>query len=81
MSLESAMEFVTRLRQDPEFRWALGECTNKWERRRFVAIHGYRFSPAELVCATSPGREASPDRAAAIERFRRQHADAAYAFM
>jgi len=81
MSLESATEFVKRLREDPDFRWALGECRNKWERRRFVADHGYTFSPAELVCATSPGGEASPDRAAAIDRFRRQHADAAYAFM
>ena len=81
MSLESAQAFVARLRQDPQFRWALGGCKDKWERRRFVALEGYRFSPAELVCATSPSGQASPERAAVIERARRHHGDASYAFM
>lgn len=81
MSLESAKDFVRRLHEDPEFRWALGECKNKWERRRFVVINGYRFSPAELVCVTSPGGQASPARAAAIERVRRVHGEASYTFM
>ncbi|MHC1790876.1 Nif11-like leader peptide family natural product precursor [Solidesulfovibrio sp.] len=81
MSLESAEDFVARLHQDPQFRWALGECKNKWERRRFVVTQGYRFSPAELVCATSPTGRASPERAAVIDRVRRQHGDASYAFM
>ncbi|EHJ48264.1 protein of unknown function nitrogen fixation [Solidesulfovibrio carbinoliphilus subsp. oakridgensis] len=82
MSLQSAMEFVRRLREDPEFRWALGECKNKWERRRFVITQGYRFTPAELVCATSPGGNASEDRTAVIERVRRQqHGHGSYAFM
>lgn len=81
MSLQSAMEFVTRLREDQEFRWALGECRNKWERRRFVIVNGYRFSPAELVCVTSPGGAVSEDRTAMIERVRSQHGRSAYAFM
>jgi predicted ribosomally synthesized peptide with nif11-like leader len=81
MSLENAKEFVRRLQEDPEFRWALGECEDKWERRRFVVTKGYRFTPAELVCAASPGGRATPDRAAAIDRVRRQHGDPAYAFM
>lgn len=81
MSLESAKEFVARLHQDPQFRWDLGACKNKWERRRFVITRGYRFSPAELVCATSPTSQASPERAAVIDRVRRQHGDASYAFM
>ncbi|KHK00576.1 Nif11-like leader peptide family natural product precursor [Desulfovibrio sp. TomC] len=81
MSLESAKAFVARLHEDPQFRWALGECKNKWERRRFVILEGYRFSPAELVCATSPAGQASPERAAVIDRVRRQHGDASYAFM
>ena len=81
MSLESAKEFVARLREDAQFRWALGECKNKWERRRFVIVQGYRFSPAELVCATSPVGQACSERAAVIERVRRRHGDASYAFM
>ncbi len=81
MSLQSASEFVKRLREDQEFRWALGECRNKWERRRFVITHGYRFSPAELVCVTSPGGVVNDDRTAMIERVRRQHGHGAYAFM
>ncbi|WP_300158412.1 Nif11-like leader peptide family natural product precursor [Solidesulfovibrio sp.] len=82
MSLQSAMEFVNRLREDQAFRWALGECRNKWERRRFVITEGYRFSPAELVCATSPGGDVSDDRTAVIERVRRQnHGHGSYAFM
>lgn len=81
MSLQSAKEFVERLRHDSSFRWALGECRNKWERRRFVITQGYRFSPAELVCATSPGGDVSEDRTATIERVRRQHGHGCYAFM
>ncbi|EFL50195.1 conserved hypothetical protein [Solidesulfovibrio fructosivorans JJ]] len=81
MSLQSAKEFVSRLHEDQDFRWALGECKNKWERRRFVILNGYSFSPAELVCATSPGGHASEDRTAVIERVRRQHGHSAYAFM
>jgi len=81
MSLQSAKEFVNRLREDQNFRWALGECKNKWERRRFVIVNGYHFSPAELVCATSPGGCACDDRTAVIERVRRQHGRSAYAFM
>lgn len=81
MSLESAKDFVARLRQDPQFRWALGDCQDKWERRRFVIQNGYRFSPAELVCATSPAERSCSERAAAIDRVRRQHGDASYAFM
>ncbi len=81
MSLQSAMEFLKRLREDPEFRWALGECKNKWERRSFVVSQGYRFSPAELVCATSPGGKATDDRTAVIERVRRDHGHGSYAFM
>ena len=61
MSLESAQAFVARLREDAQFRWALGECRDQWERRRFVVLQGYRFSPAELVCATSPAGRASPE--------------------
>lgn len=82
MSLQSAMEFVNRLREDQAFRWALGECRNKWERRRFVVTEGYRFTPAELVCATSPGGNVNADRSAVIERVRRQqHGHGSYAFM
>jgi len=81
MSLESARSFVKRLHEDADFRWALGECKNKWERRRFVILQGYRFSPAELVCVTSPNGRISSDRAAVIERVRRQQGDSAYAFM
>lgn len=80
MSLESAQAFVSRLEEDQAFRWALGDCRNKWERRRFVITQGYRFSPAELVCATSPGG-GSNERAASIDRIRRQHGDAAYTFI
>lgn len=81
MSLDSAKEFVARLREDQDFRWALGECKNKWERRSFILTRGYRFTPAELVCATSPTGQASPDRTAVIDRIRRQHGETAYAFM
>ncbi|HCR12679.1 Nif11-like leader peptide family natural product precursor [Solidesulfovibrio sp.] len=82
MSLQSAMEFVNRLREDQAFRWALGECRNKWERRRFIVTQGYRFTPAELVCATSPGGNVTDARSAVIERVRRQqHGHGSYAFM
>lgn len=81
MSLEHAREFVERLREDPEFRWELGSCADTWERRRFIAKQGYRFSPAELVCATSPTSEPSTDRVAAIERARRSIGHTAYPFM
>lgn len=81
MSLESAQAFVARLREDAQFRWSLGECRDQWERRRFIVLQGYRFSPAELVCATSPTGRASPERAAVIDRVRRQHGDGSYAFM
>ena len=57
------------------------KCRNKWERRRFVIVNGYRFSPAELVCVTSPGGAVSEDRTAMIERVRSQHGRSAYAFM
>lgn len=81
MSLQSAKEFIKRLREDQDFRWALGECKNKWERRRFIVLNGYRFTPAELVCATSPGGIVSDARTARIERVRRQHGHGAYTFM
>lgn len=81
MSLQSAKDFVNRLREDQAFRWALGECRNKWERRRFVITQGYRFSPAELVCVTSPGGNPSEARTAVIERVRRQHGHGCYEFM
>jgi|GEM_PF-1849987 len=81
MSLEHATNFVKRLREDPEFRWALGACEDQWARRRFVARQGYRFSPAELVCATSPTSEPTTDRVARIDRARRAIGHAAFAFM
>jgi len=81
MSLEHATNFVKRLREDPEFRWALGACEGTWERRRFVARQGYRFSPAELVCATSPTAEPTADRVAVIERARRAAGHATFAFL
>lgn len=81
MSLEHAKNFVKRLREDEDFRWALGECTDQWARRRFVVLHGYRFSPAELVCATSPTSEPTTDRVAVIERARRASGHASFAFM
>lgn len=81
MSLESAKEFLARLHEDQDFRWALGECKDKWARRRFVLTRGYRFTPAELVCASGPAGRICPDRAAVIDRVRRQHGDGAYAFM
>lgn len=81
MSLEHATRFVTRLREDPEFRWALGDCTDDFARRRFIALHGYRFSPAELACATSPSATPCPERAARIERARRAMGHTAFAFM
>ncbi len=81
MSLESAKAFVKRLREDQDFRWAFGACKDKWDRRRFVASRGYHFSPAELVCATSPGSEPTPERVARIEKARRLHGEASYAFM
>ena len=80
MSLESAQAFVSRLKKDQAFRWALGDCQDKWERRRFIFTQGYRFTPAELVCATSPN-DATTERAASIDRVRRQHGDSAYAFI
>lgn len=79
MSLEHAQEFVKRLREDAQFRWDFGACSDQWERRRFVHVNGYRFSPAELVCATSPTTTPTPDRVAAIERARREiHAPSAF---
>ncbi len=81
MSMESAQAFVARLREDAQFRWSLGECRDQWERRRFIVLQGYRFSPAELVCATSPAGRATPERAAVIERVRRQHGEPAGAFL
>lgn len=81
MSLEHATRFVARLREDPEFRWALGDCKDAFARRRFVASHGYRFSPAELACATSPTTAPCPERAARIERARRAMGHANFAFM
>ena len=81
MSLEHATKFVQRLREDPDFRWALGSCADKWERRRFVAKQGYRFSPAELACATSPTAAPTSDRVASIERARRSIGHTAFAFM
>jgi predicted ribosomally synthesized peptide with nif11-like leader len=81
MSLEHATRFVTRLREDPEFRWALGECKDDFERRRFVVGQGFRFSPAELACATSPAAEPTAERARRIERVRRALGHANFAFM
>lgn len=81
MSLEHATRFVARLREDPEFRWALGDCKDAFERRRFVARHGFRFSPAELACATGASAAPCPERAARIERARRAMGHAAFAFM
>lgn len=81
MSLEHATNFIKRLREDPEFRWALGACEDQWARRRLLAREGYRFSPAELACATSPTANPSGDRVARIERARRTIGHAAFAFM
>lgn len=81
MSLEHATRFVKRLREDPEFRWALGDCQDAFERRRFVARHGFRFSPAELACATSPTAEPTPEKVGRIERARQALGHAAFAFM
>jgi hypothetical protein len=75
--LGTRSEFVKRLREDSQFRWAVGGCANQWARRRFGRNNGYHFSPAELVCATSP--TSTPDRVAAIERARREiHAPSAF---
>jgi predicted ribosomally synthesized peptide with nif11-like leader len=81
MSLEHATQFVKRLREDPEFRWALGDCKDAFERRRFVAGNGFRFSPAELACATSPAAEPCAERLGRIERARRAQGHASFAFM
>jgi predicted ribosomally synthesized peptide with nif11-like leader len=81
MSLEHAQQFVSRLREDPEFRWALGSCADQGERRRFMVKQGYRFSPAELVCATSPTAEPTTDRVAVIERARRSIGQTVSAFL
>lgn len=81
MSLEHATNFVKRLREDSEFRWAFGGCRDTWERRRFLVLHGYRFSSAELACATSPTAEPTADRLAVIERVRRASGEASSALM
>lgn len=81
MSLEHAQKFVARLREDSQFRWDLGGCKDAFERRRFALRHGYRFSPAELVCATSPSATPSTDRVAVIERARRAMGQSGSAFM
>jgi hypothetical protein len=79
MSLDHAQEFVKRLREDSQFRWDFGACSDQWERRRFVHRNGYRFSPAELVCAPSPPAKPTVARVAAIERARREiHAPSAF---
>ncbi len=81
MSLESALEFARRLREDPDFRWNLGGMADKYERRRFIAGLGYNFTPAELQCAASPGGDRSPARVRMIEKALELHGDNPDAFI
>ena len=81
MSLEHATRFITRLREDADFRWALGDCKDAFARRRFITLHGYHFSPAELACVTGRSAAPCPERAARIERARRAMGHTNFAFM
>ena len=81
MSLESAKDFIKRLHEDQEFRWSIGGCVNKFERRGLILKSGYRFTPAELACATSKRIERTPDRVVHIEKAIRLHGENPNAFI
>ena len=48
MSIESAKEFLAKMKSDPEFAAKVTRCKNKEERTQFVASEGYHFTGEEL---------------------------------
>lgn len=48
MSMESAKNFLTKMRTDPEFAAKVINCKNKEERTQLVTAEGYDFIGSEL---------------------------------
>jgi predicted ribosomally synthesized peptide with nif11-like leader len=61
MSIESARDFLTKLKKDEEFRKGLGGCKTGAEQQQFAQGAGFDFTGDEMKAAASELQDADLD--------------------